>query len=77
MNQHWMTRCILQDHLNLGDLIERIDAIPGLVSNDRDPKVHNAVRLDIISGFFSVSLFDEGAISREPLQSEVIGWGHT
>lgn len=73
MNQHWMTRCILEDHLNFGDLIERIDAIPRLVSNDRDPKVHNAVRLDIIDAFHSVSLFDEGAIFREPLQSEVIG----
>ena len=65
MNQHRVTRCILQDHLNLGDLIERIDAIPRLVSHDRDSKVHNAVRLDKLSAFLSVSLFDKGAMSRE------------
>lgn len=68
MNEHWMTRSVLQDHLNLGDLIERIDAIPRLVRNDWDPKMRNPVRFDIVSGFQSVGLFDEGAIFRESPQ---------
>ena len=51
VDQYRVTRRILQDQLHLGDLVERVDAIERLVRLDRNVKMHDTVRLDVVGAF--------------------------
>ena len=51
MDQNGMLSRILQDHLHLGDILERIDALERLVRLDRDAKMLDPIFLDEVGGF--------------------------
>ena len=51
MNQYRMARCVPQNHLHLSNLVERVDGLLVLVCDDRDSKMRDSIRVDIVGAF--------------------------